>query len=372
MLTRSACHTGVVRDDIELIEVIDADPSAFGAIPRPRAVDEPSDLPPRTDHPTSGSWRWVAAAAVLVAAIIGLFAWHPWSGTESLVLADPRPVDSELTERLVFDSPPSDLRLASLGASTEQDEQTPPIWNSESIGYFLGVPDATFDPDDGSDRWFGFYALPADLPNTPLVFGQRKIAGAPAEVSDESGGSLVDLAWGPVDGYTFAASASQMTVDEAVAIAEQLRIVRGRPVVVDRSVLGALQPLGAFGNYVTLATLIQFAKNNGRGQDGVVGLYYGFDGHSVVSVPGNAASLDFVRFVMDPDVQERTVHGQRAVGFTKGSGPFGGFDTSTVVWWEGGRVVLVAGDGDLSATFDLAESVRPATDQEWKEVVALG
>ena len=67
-------------------------------------------------------------------------------------------------------------------------------------------------------------------------------------------------------------------------IAEQLRIVRGRPVVVDRSVLGALQPLGAFGNYVTLATLIQFAKNNGRGQDGVVGLYYGFDGHSVVSV----------------------------------------------------------------------------------------
>jgi hypothetical protein len=42
-----------------------------------------------------------------------------------------------------------------------------------------------------------------------------------------------------------------------------------------------------------------------------------------------------------------------------------------VLWWEGGRVILVAGDGDLSATFDLAETVRPATDEEWAEVEAL-
>jgi hypothetical protein len=157
-----------------------------------------------------------------------------------------------------------------------------------------------------------------------------------------------------------------------VAIAEQLRIVDGRVVVVDPAVLGDLQPIGAYGDYITLTTLIQYAQNNGRDQQGVVGVYYGFDGHSVVSMPGNERSLDLVRFVMDADAQERTVHGRRAVGFTKGAGPFGGFDTSTVVWWEGGRVILVAGDGDLSATFDLAETVRPATDDEWADVQSLG
>lgn len=363
-----------MRDDLEPIEVIDADPSAFGPAPRSAAPadgrsererdPEAPDAPPR-------SWPWISAVAVvLVAAMVALLAWSPWSGGTSLVLTDPRPAESELTERLVFDEPPSELRLAVLGREDGGGNDSGPIWNSESIGYFFGAPGATFDPDDGTDRWFGFFALPSDHPSTPLVFGQREIAGAPAEVSDETEGALVDMAWGPVDGYTFTAAGSQMTIDEAVTIAEQLRIVDGRPVVVDDSVLDGMEGLGAFGDYVALATLVQYAQNNGRGVDGLIGLYYGFDGHSVVSVQGNESTLDLVGFVMDPDAEERTVHGQRAVGFTKGAGPFGGFDTSTVLWWEGGRVVLVAGDGDLSATFDLAESVRPATDEEWAEVEA--
>ncbi|MBI4934270.1 MAG: hypothetical protein HY828_10355 [Actinobacteria bacterium] len=363
-----------MRDDLELIEVFDADPSAFGPSPRSasRTGDptEPGDDREAPDAPPR-SWPWISVVSVvLVAAMVALLVWSPWSGTTSLVFTDPRPAESELTERLVFDDPPSDLRLAALGSGGD-DADNGPIWNSESIGYFFGSPDATFDPDDGIDRWFGFFALPSDHPSTPLVFGQREIAGAPAEVSDETQGALVDMAWGPVDGYTFTAAGSQMTIDEAVAIAEQLRIVDGRPVVVDDSVLDGMVGLGPFGDYVALATLVQYAQNNGRGVDGLVGLYYGFDGHSVVSVPGNATTLDLVGFVMQPDAEERTVHGLPAIGFTKGAGPFGGFDSSTVLWWEGGRVILVAGDGDLSATFELAESVRPATDEEWAEVVAL-
>jgi hypothetical protein len=362
-----------VRDDHELIEVIDADPAAFG--PAPRASTRPDhDRTPESVERAPRSWPWISAVTlVLAGVVVALLAWSPWSGRTSLVLADPRATDSELTERLVFDEPPSDLRLAVVGAEVGSGTNAAdtPIWNSRSVGYFFGAPDATFDPDDGSDRWFGFYALPSDHPSTPLIFGQREIAGAPAEVANETEGALVDLAWGPVDGYTFTAAGSQMTIDEAVAIAEQLRIVDGRPVVVDDAALDGLEQLGAFGDYVALATLLQYAQNNGRGLDGLVGLYYGFDGHSVVSVPGYETALDLVGFVMDPGADERTVHGHRALGFTKGAGPFGGFDTSTVLWWEGGRVILVAGDGDLSATFDLAETVRPATDEEWAEVEAL-
>lgn len=389
------CHTDRVRDEIELIEILDADPSAFG--PAPRAAGErPSRRATReprrpafgtggtadasdgdasdgdASHPTGSAddgrlWK-VLVGLVLVGAVAALLVWSPWRSDDALVLADPRREAAALTERLVFDPPPAELRSVALGTVLRTERSA---WNSRSTGYFFAVPGATFDPDDGDDRWFGFYALPSDDPSAPLVFGRDRIAGAPAEVADESGGNLVDLAWGPVGGYTFAAAGSQMSIDEAIAVAEQLRIVDGRPVVLEPDALGDMRPLGPFGDYVVLATLLQYASDNGAPTHDVTGLYYGFAGQSVVSMPGDQSVFDLVPFVLSPDAEERTVRGRRAVGFTKGAGPFGGFDRSTVLWWEDGRVVQVAGDGDLSATFDLAETVRPATDEEWADVEAV-
>lgn len=349
-------------DEIELIELIDVDPGVFGQAAAPPP-------PPRERHP----FPWAPVLTTLaVLATGGLLAgalmwWSPWEDDPRLALPDPRATEFELSERLVFDPEPSELRNVVLG--TDDDAIESP-WTNGSTGYFFSEPDATFDPEDGTDRWFGFFARSIDDPGTPFIFGQRQIAGAPAEVSDESEGSLIRLAWGPVDGWVFTAAASHTTVEAAIAIAEQLRMVDGRPLLLDRRVLPGLDPLGPFGDYVTIGTLTSYAQDTPRAVEGMTALYYGFDGVSVVSMPGNESAIDMVRFVLDVEVREGTVHGRRAVGWSKGAGPFGGIDRTTVLWWEGGRVVLVAGDGDLDATFARAETVREATDEEWATVQA--
>ncbi|MBI4882489.1 MAG: hypothetical protein HY826_00375 [Actinobacteria bacterium] len=42
-----------------------------------------------------------------------------------------------------------------------------------------------------------------------------------------------------------------------------------------------------------------------------------------------------------------------------------------MAWVEGGRLIVVTGPDDVAATLALAESVRPATTDEWAEVTAL-
>ncbi len=365
-----------MRDEIERIELIDADPGAFGQVAGSPTAESSAPSTPRTGAP--GSSRPFPRKIVLVGlaclAVVGFLAaglvwWSPWKHDPRLTLPDPRATEFALSDRLIFDPEPSELRTALLGTADDAVESP---WTNGSSGYFFGEPDATFDPEDGDDRWLGFFARSIDDPGTPFIFGQRTIAGAPAEVSDESKGALIRLAWGPVDGWVFTAAASHVTVDEAIAVAEQLRMIDGRPVLLDRRLLPELDPLGPFGDYVTIATLTSLAQDTGRPIDDINGLYYGFGGASVVSMPGNESAIDMVRFVLDVDVREGTVHGRRAVGWSKGAGPFGGIDRTTVLWWEGGRVVLVAGDGDLDATFALAERVRPATDAEWSTVADVG
>jgi hypothetical protein len=351
-----------VTDDAPIIEFIDADPAAFG----PAAPDGPP--PPSRQMP----WAPIVAALCGVTAlglmIVGLLLWKPWEQDPRLRLADPRTADSALSARLVFSPEPSDLRTSQLGTDPGA---LPSPWLSGSVGYMFAEAGATLDPEDGTDRWFGFTARPSSDPDTPMVLGQQQIAGVPAEVSDETGGDLVSLAWGPLDGWTLNAGASQMTADEAIAIAEQLHIVDGKPVLDDRKVLAGMEPLGPYGDFISLRTIVTYAQKTDKPMKDVYGVYYGFSGQSVVSVPGNESALDMIPFVIGVDPQERTVHGRRALGFAKGAGPFGAIDRTTVLWWEGGRLVLVAGDDDLDATFRLAETVHEATDAEWARVEGL-
>ncbi len=351
-----------MSDDVPHIELIDVDPVAFG----------PVDPPPPPAPPRQVPWKAVSVVAGIVVAlglaVAGLFMWKPWQPELTLRLADPRATTWDLSERLIFDPEPSDLRQSLLGTDPDAAESA---WQSGSVGYFLAEDGATFDPTDGKDRWFGFTARPSSDPDTPMVLGTEQISGVPAEVSDETGGDLVQLAWGPLDGWTFNAAAAQMTKDEAMAIAEQLRIVDGKAVVLDRRALDRLAPRGPYGDFVTLRTLTAFAQNNGGAMSDVYAVYYGFDGQAVVSTPGNASVTDMGTFLFGDDAKPGTVHGQPAIGFTKGAGPFGGLDRSSVIWWEGGRAILVAGNGDLDATFRLAETVAPATDAQWAKVEGL-
>ncbi|MEN9644732.1 MAG: hypothetical protein RL238_1401 [Actinomycetota bacterium] len=354
-------------DDV-WIELIDADPTVFGGAPRAAASEPEQPASPRRPFPTRAVLVSGLVCLVMAGLVAGLLAWKPWYDDPRLVLDDTRVRASELSERLVFDPPPSELR-----ASTEHgnDIDAAEAWSANSVGFFFADPEATFDPDDGDDRWFGFYARPSSDPRTPLIFGQTTIAGAPAEVSNETDGDLIEMAWGPVDGFTYTAAASHLTVEQATAIADQLRIEEGKPVLLDDRTLVGLEPLGSFGDYLTLLTLSQFTQDTGAGLDRLVGVYYGFDREAVVSVPGRPEALDMLWFVLNLRPTEGEVHGLPAYGFTKGAGPFGGMDVSTVVWFEGGRIIIVAAAGEVDEVFELAQTVRPATDDEWQAVLAL-
>lgn len=377
VLIAESWETAQVPD--ELIELIDADPSVFGGSSgrgagdgagwgrgsgRGRDDESEPDSPRRTLP-----WRPIllcTGAALLVGGVVATLAvWQPWVDDPRLVLTDVRAAESELSQQLVLDPAPDDVAGTTLDGVAEGMP-----WRDDSVGYFFTSQDATIEPDDGGDQWFGFFAEPSGGQSAPLIFGQRQIAGAPAELSNESDGELIQLAWGPVDGYTFTAAASNLTEDAAVAIAEQLRVVDDRPVVLDRAALGELMPLGSFGDYTSLIMLSAFSQNTERSLNGLVGVYYGDNDRSVVSTVGNASALDMVPFALHDEVTEGTVHGERALGFSVIAGAFGGFQVATVVWWEGGRLVFVVARGTIDEAFAVAETVRPATDAEWATVLA--
>jgi len=353
------CDTVAVgRDtDGELIELIDADPTAFGVSHAATPTRVPRE---RAPLPWKRLLIGLAAAAVVAGAAVGVLAWAPWEPDLRLVLSDPRQHPTALSAHLVLDHSTADQQHVEAGAEAQVK------WNDGSLGYFFAEPGATFQTGDGTDKWFAFQAEPVgDAPN---IFGQRTIAGAPAEVSDESGGTEIRIAWGPVDGWVFSALAVQMTVDDAVAIAEQLRIADGAALLRDRTPLRSMRPIGPFGAYKALLAIQSSDRSGGPAFEHTAAVFYGDGGQSVVSTPAPESVMDMVPFAFTETPTAGTVHGQQALGLLHGSGPFGELNRSTVLWWEGGRLVAVTGGSDLASTFELAETVRPAASTgEWPQ-----
>ena len=343
--------------DGELIELIDADPGAFG-VPR-HTTTQPPDRE-RTPVPWKGVLIGLAAVVVLAGVVSGVMAWAPWEPDPRMVLDDQRDYPTELSSHLVFGRPatPRD------GAS-ETGPGADVKWQDGRPGYFFAEPGATFQTADGTAAWFGFVAVPAK--DGPKIDGTRTIAGAPAQVSDRGEFAELALSWGPIDGWVFSALTVQMKVEDAVALAEQLRMVDGHPVVRDRAALKTLQPLGPMGAYQALMAIQSAGVDSTSSFEHTAAVFYGDGRQSVVSTPAPDNTLAMVQFMFHEKGKKGSVHGHDALGLVHSAGPFGDPDRSTVMWWEGGRLVAVTGGSDLSHTFELAESVRPATTGEWPE-----
>lgn len=370
--------------DVDLIELIDVDPGAFGPSPAARPEGDGHEghrrgrrrrlrLPSPHGVAFWARFGMVSSVVLMVGLGVAGLLIRPWDGAGRGRYADPDLQTSELTERLVFGSPPGDLRSTSMGGLRTSEEFD---LRNRAVGYFWGDPDAVlgssrFPEASNRGRIFAFYATPSDSEGAFLITPQRTIAGAPAEVSDESDGASIDLAWGPLDGMIYRAVATNTTVDDAVAIAEEIHVEGDQVVIEHRTTLDGMKPLGSFGDYIDLFILDEFANDFDQKVSNYTGLYYGFSGHSVGSMPGRAQALDLVRHTIAPGATAGEVHGLPALGYTHGSGPFGDQDRSAVIWWEGGRLILVQGDGDLDATYALAETVRPATEAEWRAAEAL-
>ncbi len=360
--------------DPEVIELIDPDGGLFGEAPLQVEGEEHSAGDQRV--------RSVAAALAVIAVIVGsLLAWKPWVGRDHpLAFKDPRATEAALSEQLVLDPPPAAAHGVTLGKGDATMPAAAP-WKVP-IGYLFGDADATISVNDGTDRWAGFLAAPATDPDAPSVDNLREgdrtdidVNGAPGQMQARPGNTQ-QIVWGPLAGTMYSATTSGLTIPEALDFVSSVSASEGRVVVTHRSALAGMEPIGSFYDYYTVLTLLQHAQDIGPADDGVVGVYYGFRTQTVASIAANESALGVVPFVLsnsrhqDGDT-ELTVHGRPAVGFTKGAGPFGAFDITAVVWWEGGRLVMVGSNAELEPTVSLAETARPASPAEWSAILEL-
>jgi hypothetical protein len=152
-----------------------------------------------------------------------------------------------------------------------------------------------------------------------------------------------------------------------------LRVRKDQVVLLNKAGLGSLRAIGRFSDYWTLVNMVQRVQQNGVHLEGVVGVFYN-TGASISSMPANRSAIPMVSFVLGTKAdspEPRKVHGLPAVAFAKGKGAFNGITATTVMWWEGGRLVQVSGEGTIDDVTKLAQSAHVATAADWSAVQAV-
>lgn len=317
------------------------------------------------------------AAAVLAAA--AFVAWRPWDDQTTIRLRFPTGEVAlpALTEQLVLDEPPTALGAASLGVASPATE--PVLANLDgATGYFFGGPDATVgfgQPKAG--RWAAFFAVPQFRSTAPSVrasSAEVTVQGSPGHLTTSVGDRTIDLTFGPVDGMIYSVVTSELTQRESLAFAEAVTVDGTMSVIRDIRALAGLQPVGSIDDFVAAFRLVVAASDPSTVQAGVVSTQYGSVDHriAVTSRSATAEILPMVRFLLGATGSEVTVHGAPALVLSTDDGdPLVGSELqlgTVVAWVEGDRVVVLSGHDGPTVIAALAETVRPATVDEWSEV----
>lgn len=374
--------------DPDEIDILDADPDAFAALPQP--PDDP-DAPPGAVARHRPRWlvpALVASAISLVAA--GVLVWQPWADdtdTGGVSFPSGTTADAEtLTEQLVFGDPPGVLADASIGSDDDQFIG----FGADAVGYFFAEPSAKFQfGEGGAGRWAAFFAVPADSDDAPDVDVDIEgatagtVQGSPASITVEA--QLLSVSFGPVGGRMFSVATSDLSRAETLAFAEAVSVDGETAVIDDSTVLGEMLPLGDVDDYFgALQLVLQLSAFGQLGGDAVSVRYdgdgdgngdgNGNEGFTVGSVAAGEHSLEMLQFVFGEGAGAAStisVHGLPAIAATADEQFMGDGSIAFVAWVEGGRLVMVSGPDDPDALVTLAETVRPATGEEWAEIVVL-
>lgn len=343
--------------DSAVIEIIDADPRAFGAVGDGVAPTRRT----RADLP-----RWLIPVAVLSAVAIALVAalvWHPWL----------QPPEPPLTNRLLLDRPTSQVLDVGI------DE---PWWGSSAadVGLVLAEPGAVFPMlRSGVGRSAIWTSYAADSINAAYggLGGQGEavadVQGTPARLTGTSG-SVVRVGFGPLRGRMYDVTANGLTVESALRFANSIGVENGEPVLHDDDVLQGMEPVGSYdafnvalgilnGGYFAPPTtpLTRVDYVDGGDDDGTVSVSSAPDDHDgemlamlslLLGTPADHVVHDHPAFAADI----RAVSDQE-------QGP-----ASIVAWHERGRFIVVSGSGDVATTLALAETAHEATEEEWAPV----
>jgi len=351
--------------DSELIEFIESDPSVFGGSTNAQTLRTPPSRP---------TW-WVPVAVSLVAvlaAAASLAVWKPWENKFRVRLALPsasRP-EPTLTAQLVFDNPPSALSGSSAGASEVAASLASP-------GYFFAAPDASLNlGQGGTGRWAALLTTDTDE-SANLDAGRSgvnvTVQGVPGVLVLAIGDQSLQLSFGPLGGRVYTIVTSEISKADTLAFAEVVGIDDGVPVIADISVLQGMRPLCTIADFNTAYGLVLTASNPDYAQPQIVAAQYGEESErfTLTSQQAPESGLVPLQFVLGGKI-DSTVHGEPALTFVTDDSEallsFGVEFGSVVAWIEGGRLIMVTGKLPVDELLQLAESVRPATDEEWNQI----
>jgi len=363
--------SGARPDEGDIIEIVDADPTVFGAAPVVvDARDEPHEQ--RKPHREVSVWS-VGLVVVLLAVAAGTVAWklQPWHHDDAVYVRD-HVATTTLTDHLVI----ADVAGAPVGAllptaqplPTEVAEgavfidaaSTPGIEATANAIY------SRFEPDMRAEVSF-------DPSATTAVVEVHGVSGMTA-----TSGTSVVVRWRLADGTVQSLQTDRVSADAALRLANAITSDGHTVRVAPRSALGQLCPLGTVAESQHVVQVFvasqAFAQDPGGGASpdndpSIFAVRYRTAGIAV----GHGAGPDTLALIATslPLRAHLEVHGLDALSFDL-SASFGATPSTltTVMWVEGGRLIAVCATSPALAQ-QYAQAVRPATDAEWRQVVQL-
>ena len=343
-----ACDTEAMRqprgtDNLIEIDLIDADPSAFGN-------RELAPVPDRRPLP-----RWLISTAIGIVLVVGAttLVGRPWEHEPKwrTFATGPAPA-AILTERLVLDAHgyPVDVHI---GQDLAGAEPTP-------YGYVFTETNGTYE----SDRWALFHSRGSNSGGeaTPADDTYR-VQGMNAKVRRVR--VRTTITWGPVDGNYWDAETNLLSRDEALRFSGAVGVVQGVPAIERSYPLRDLHPLGDVKTLERVQVLASYL-----GGEPVLSpftptmlTYVGDAGPllvaSIAIAPDGLAIAEFYFGHATPvsvvGMPALLIHSRRFA--------------TMVVWMDGGRLVVVAGRESDDDMVVLANDVRRANPVEWSAVV---
>jgi len=371
-MTRRARSNG---ETIELIELVDVDPAAFGAGHDIVGVrfDGPAEAP-RSEAPiasaTSSAWRVGATMLVLlVAAGATAVALRPWYRDPVLIVRS-AVVQPSLTDQLVIGRYPGVARSAEIVSPS----------SALANGFRGGAVFATEPGTDGTTARNATFYVVADTtdPNNPTADDSTEpitVQGTLGTITISDPSILVQ--WHPADGVVSVLRTTGLDRGAALRLAGQL-VVRGDTVRVGhRSALQGMHAVGTIADAQQLGAVFEAAQAYAGeptfgplgGSSRIVAVRYPAAAVAVGSSVGSAT--DELLAVSFPAVAHTTADGYDAVVVDTSTNN-GSTRTArtTVVWSEHGRIIAVSAPSRALAE-QYAEAVRPATADEWLQVQHL-
>ncbi len=328
---------GAADEQHERIDLIDVDRAVFvDNAPRPGI-----------------NWSQVVLKAVGLLAVlaVAIAVWWPEPPEWRVFKPAPVPV-AGLTDELVLDDPPGQLIQVELPPA--------PTGVRPELGYVFGEPYGRYL----TRRWALFRTRTSSLQSAPQSTTLATVNGVGAKLRRVRVRREVE--WGPIDGRTWRVTTNMLDESQALEFANQVGLVDGLPALRTRYDLGDMVPIGsvaAFDCVVLLTDLFHDEHGTGAAQPTLLRWGTPEDPVSLGSIAVPSDALPMVEFVLGAG-EPTTVHSQPAVMIKSRV-----LADWVIGWVEDGRLILVAGNVSPEELLALAETVRPATDDEWAEVV---